>query len=148
MKRPIWLHDIQARQQHTEVSLEGKKPLLGIDYGEKFCGVAWSPDGSSVLPLGVFPRATFTENLEKTLSGKVAVKDLVFGLPKDLNQAENHICEQIRQYAQQWENKGFNIQYIDERFSTRSALGPQDLGAARIDDLAAVHILQSYIDSL
>ena len=44
--------------------------VLALDYGEKFCGLAWSPDGIMVFPLGVFARDQITGEMQKIIRDK------------------------------------------------------------------------------
>lgn len=116
-------------------------PVLGVDYGEKFCGLAWSPDGVVVFPVSVVPRENLLAAIENFLEEK-NIKKIVFGLPLGSRNEENHICEQIRVFASNLQVGGRAIFFQNERFSSQAVMGE----AERIDDLAAAKILEYWFE--
>ena len=137
--------------------------VLGLDYGDKTVGVAISdPFGWTAQGLEIIRRNN--ENEYKQSLGRLAqiideysVEKIVLGYPKNLDNSEGVRCEKTKLYKQRLERRFQNIPVIlwDERFSTvaanRSLMEANVSSAKRkevIDKMAAVHILQGYLDSL
>ena len=133
---------VQREQSSTKTNLF---PVLAIDYGEKFCGCAFSPDGICVFPIGVFPRASFEEKLRALVEVKKA-KILVFGLPLASDGTENFLCTQIRVFAKEFEAIA-PVQFLNERHSTQSLVmsAKYEKQNMRKDDLAAGKILEYFL---
>lgn len=127
--------------QNERENSSQKKILLALDWGEKFCGLAWTPDGQVCLPIGVFPR-TQIENKIKEFAQKKEATKIIIGLPISGDGEENHICQAIRTFAQ--DSILLPIAWVNERGSSQATLSPKK---ERIDDLAAVQILERYLQS-
>lgn len=143
---PKALLNLQAQHERLAQGGAGEKALLGVDYGEKFCGLAVAPDGQTVLPAAVVETSKLSSALESlVVTHKPEV--IVFGLPVSSDGTENHICDQIRALVKTLtpKFKGLRVALINERFSSQKVLSPDK---SRIDDLAAMQILQFYLDSL
>ena len=118
------------------------KNILALDYGTKFCGLAFSPDGAVVLPLMVFE----TENFEAEMAGVLnhrSIDLLVVGLPTSISGQKNQLCFTIQKVVKSWAEKHqLKFDWVNEQFSSRGVLAKGD---KRIDDLAAVKILEFYL---
>jgi len=118
------------------------KITAAIDYGTKYCGIAYSPNGVNVLPVEVVEH----DNLETVLGDLInekGINQLVFGLPLSTNGHENELCEKVRQCARRLKRQfDLPIDYIDERFSSKSVVTNDK--KQRIDDMAAAQILEYY----
>lgn len=131
--------------------------ILGIDMGEKRIGLALSD------PLGYTAQGikTIQVNSPEEICDKIilAIKEnnvdlLVFGLPKNMNGSFGPQAKKVQEYAEKIKSlTGLPIDFEDERLSTASAekvLLMADQSRAKrkkaIDRLAAVIILQSYLD--
>ena len=133
---------------------------LGLDVGDKTIGVAAS-DLLNLTAQGVTtirrvsPEKDFIE-LGKIIS-EYEAKILVFGLPKNMNGTEGERCEFVRNFAAEVQKNFPNLKQIfwDERLSTVAAekflIGEADASRKKrkkvIDKMAAVYILQGYLDS-
>ena len=142
---PKDLLNLQAQYERSEPVKRKKSALLAVDYGEKFCGLAVAPDGMTVLPAAV----VVTQKLETALSSLVEQYKptvVVFGLPVSSDSSENHVCDQIRKVVHQLTPrfKGLVFKLVNERFSSQQTLSPSK---DRIDDLAAMQILEFYLSS-
>ncbi len=141
------LLDLNARHERSNLSKQSDlTPILALDYGEKFCGFAVAPDGQTVLPAAVVS----ADKLESALNSLVEsykIKQLVIGLPVSSDGTENHICKQIKQLGAKLEKQlsAVKISLVNERFSTQAVLSPDK---ERIDDLAAMQILEFYLASV
>lgn len=139
-----------------------KLRCLGLDYGEKTVGVAVSD------PLGITAQAVETieraqENkLRRTLARIEAlireynVGTLVLGFPKNMNNTIGDRAEKSLAFKEMLERRtGLSVVMWDERLTTVAAERALIEGSVRrenrkqvIDQLAAVFILQGYLDQM
>ena len=134
--------------------------ILGLDVGDRTVGVAAS-DLLLMTAQGV--ETIRRETLEKALArlGELmreydAVR-LVVGLPRNMNGTEGDRCEIVRAFAEEIKKAQpeAEIVFWDERLSTVAAaksLIEADVSRKKrrkvIDKMAAVFILQGYLDSI
>ncbi|MEN6351052.1 MAG: Holliday junction resolvase RuvX [Syntrophomonas sp.] len=132
--------------------------IMGLDVGEKRIGVAisdpmgWTAQGHSVLK-----RRTKSEDLEylEQVCREFEVETIVIGFPRNMNGSIGPKALEIEAFATELkEYAGLPMELWDERLTTRSAekvLLEANLSRSKrkqvIDKVAAVHILQSYLDS-
>lgn len=136
--------------------------ILGLDYGEKYVGVAMSdPLGIIGSPLETIYRKE-ENKLRKTyarieeLIKENGVERIVIGLPKNMNNTEGDSAANCREFASNVERRtGLPVVLWDERLSTSSARNIlMESGVRRedrkevIDKIAAGIILQNYLDYL
>lgn len=135
--------------------------ILGLDYGDKTIGVAisdpfgWTAQGVEII------RRTNENEYKKSLArlaeiiSQYEVEKIVLGFPKNMDNTEGSRCEKTRAFKERLEKRFQNIPVIlwDERMSTIAAersLLEADLSRAKrknvIDKMAAVHILQGFLD--
>lgn len=134
--------------------------ILGLDVGDRTVGVAAS-DLLLMTAQGV--ETIRRETLEKDLSRldelmrEYDATTLVVGLPRNMNGTEGERCEVVRAFADAIKEKrpDAEIVFQDERLSTVAAtksLIAADVSRKKrkkvIDKMAAVFILQGYLDSL
>ena len=134
--------------------------ILGLDVGDRTVGVAAS-DLLLMTAQGV--ETIRRETLEKDLSRleelmrEYDATKLVVGLPRNMNGTEGERCEVVRAFADAIKEKrpDAEIVFQDERLSTVAAtksLIAADVSRKKrkkvIDKMAAVFILQGYLDSL
>ena len=134
--------------------------ILGLDYGSKTVGVAVS-DALGITAQGVeIIRREKPSKLRKTLARieelvrEKEVGSIVLGYPKHLNNTEGDRCAQTVEFKEMLE-KRLEIPVIlwDERLTTVVADRTMDeLGVDNhkeyVDEIAAMLILQNYLDSL
>ncbi len=135
---------------------------MGLDYGTKTIGVAVS-DELRITAQGV-------ETIEIRQAGKLRkalarmeeliaeydVETIVLGYPKNMNNTEGERCEATKAFKEKLEKRfGLEVVLWDERQTTVSAERVlQESGVRRehrkeyIDKIAAVFILQGYLDSI
>ncbi len=100
-----------------------------------------------VLPYGVIESDSDDIAIER-ISKLVKVENfslLIFGLPIGLDGHEGVNAMRVRKFGDCLVKQGFEIKYIDERFTSREAdrMG----GQATRDEKAAMLILESYFGS-
>lgn len=136
--------------------------IMGLDYGSKTVGVAIC-DGLGLTAQGIETITRKEENkLRKTLQRIEAlileyeVERIVLGYPKNMNNTEGDRCKATEEFKEMLERRtGLTVVLWDERMSTVAAERTLIEGNVRrenrkeyIDKLAAVFILQGYLDCL
>ena len=136
--------------------------VLGLDYGSKTVGVAVS-DPLGITAQGVETITRKEENkLRKTcarieaLIEEYQVEKLVLGLPKHMNNDLGIRAEKTMEFAEMLKRRtGLEVVFWDERLTTVEAERTlMETGVRRenrkqyTDTIAAVFILQGYLDSV
>ncbi|MFI3175285.1 MAG: Holliday junction resolvase RuvX [Bacillota bacterium] len=137
--------------------------ILGLDFGDKTIGVAVSdPFGWTAQGLCVIPRENpnaFKKPMNElsTIITEKEVETIVLGFPKNMDNTEGSRCAKTEDFAERIRKRFPKIPVIlwDERLSTVAAnrtLMEGNLSRMErksvIDKMAAVHILQGYLDKL
>ncbi|WP_196595179.1 Holliday junction resolvase RuvX [Pectinatus frisingensis] len=132
--------------------------VIGLDVGDKTIGVAVS-DALMLTAQGIetIRRTVWENDLRrlKELFDEYDVDKIVVGLPRNMNGTEGERCDIVRDFAKRLQDVVDNeIIFWDERLSTVAAekyLVAADVSRAKrrkvIDKMAAVFILQGYLDS-
>lgn len=133
--------------------------ILGLDVGEQRIGVALSdPLGWTAQGLCTLERSQEEEkdvNRLNQIIKEYEVEKVVVGLPKNMNGSLGPQAQKVQDFAQKLEAVcGVAVIFWDERLSTVLAertLLDADVSRKKrkrvIDKMAAVVILQSYLDS-
>ena len=133
---------------------------LALDVGDKTIGIAASdPLGLTAQGVKTIRRTSIKNDLKELgeIISEFDAKILVIGLPKNMNGTEGERCEIVRDFAEKIKNHFPNLKQIfwDERLSTVAAekflIGAADVSRKKrkkvIDKMAAVYILQGFLDS-
>jgi len=135
--------------------------IMGLDYGSKTVGVAVS-DPLFLTAQGVeIIRRKSPGKLRQTLARieelirEYEVDRIVLGYPKHMNNSEGERCEKTVEFKEMLERRtGLEVVLGDERLTTVMADRAMMEGGIRredrkeyVDKLAAVFILQNYLDS-
>ena len=136
------------------------KRCLALDVGDKTIGLAVSDLlGLTAQGLETIRRKSINEDIKilGEFMNNYEVDTLIVGLPKNMNGTEGERCQLVRNFANKL-NKAYPhiiINFWDERLSTVAAeksLIAADVSRKKrkkvIDKMAAVHILQGFLDSL
>lgn len=135
------------------------KKIMGLDVGDKRIGIAFS-DALRITAQGyeTYTRQSESEDVAhiKELLLQQNAESIVCGLPKNMNGTIGPQAEKVRAFAALVEEAtGTEIIFSDERLTTvfaERALLEADVSRKKrrkvIDKLAAVTILQGYLDSL
>ena len=138
------------------------KRIMGLDYGDKTVGVAISD------PLGITAqgreiiRRERADKLRRTcarieeLIQEYGVEKIVLGMPKNMDGSEGIRVEKTKEFKAMIERRtGLEVVLWDERLTTVAADRYMDEAGIKgdkrkavVDEIAAVFILQGYLDSL
>ncbi len=132
---------------------------IGLDLGSVTCGVSASDTGFIARTVKTlrFPQDDYEKALDLVLElcKEENPELIVLGYPKLLNDevgVRGHICEEFKELLES--ESGIEVVLWDERYTTKIAeeiLLEADLSRKKrkkkIDQLAAVQILQTYLDS-
>lgn len=136
--------------------------ILGLDFGSKTVGVAVS-DGLLLTAQGLeIIRRQSPNKLRQSLARieeiikEYQVGRIVLGYPKNMNNTEGERCEKTKEFKEMLERRtGLEVVLWDERLTTVSADRlMMETGIRRenrkqyVDEIAAVFILQGYLDYL
>ena len=136
--------------------------ILGLDYGSKTVGVAVSdPLGFTAQGVEIIRRKS-ENKMRQTLArieeliAQYQVEEIVLGLPKNMNNTLGDRAEKSLELNETLERRtGLPVVMWDERLTTVSANRVlMETGVRRenrkehVDEIAAVFILQGYLDYL
>ena len=119
--------------------------LLGIDYGERYIGIAIKKENLSVPYAHKVidkTKSNLIKELEKTID-KEGITKIIIGNPIGLNNNESRMSKLVDEFINSDLSTNFNIPIIkiDERFTSKSLNINK---SKRSDDLSAVQILEAY----
>lgn len=135
--------------------------IMGLDFGSKTVGVAVS-DPLGITAQGIeIVRRTSENKLRRTLARieelakEYGVTEIVLGFPKNMNNTIGERAEKSLAFKEMLERRtGLPVVMWDERLTTVAANRTLIEGGVRrenrkdyVDMLAAVYILQGYLDS-
>lgn len=136
--------------------------IMGLDYGSRTVGVAVSdPLGLTAQGVEIIRREQ-ENKLRRTLArieeliAQYEVTELVLGLPRNMNSTLGERAEKTLEFRAMLERRtGLPVTMWDERLTTVAANRTlMESGVRRerrkeyVDMIAAVYILQGYLDSL
>ena len=133
---------------------------LSLDVGDKTIGIAASDLlGLTAQGVKTIRRTSIKSDLQELgeIISEYDAKILVIGLPKNMNGTEGERCEIVRDFAEKIQKNFPELKQVfwDERLSTVAAekflIGAADVSRKKrkkvIDKMAAVYILQGFLDS-
>ena len=136
------------------------KRYLALDVGDRTIGIAASDLlGLTAQGVETIRRKSLDDDLARLgeLMQSYETNSLVVGLPKNMDGTEGERCEIVRAFVKEIQGRYPETEAIfwDERLSTVAAaksLIAADVSRKKrkkvIDKMAAVHILQGFLDSL
>lgn len=136
------------------------KRYLGLDIGDRTIGVAVSDLlGLTAQGVETIRRKNLASDIARLgeLMQQYETRELVSGYPKNMNGSEGERCEVVRSFIDEVKRvyPDIHVMFWDERLSTVAAtrsLLEADLSRRKrkkvIDKMAAVFILQGYLDSI
>ena len=132
--------------------------ILGLDLGTKTLGVAVSDNLGLIASFYntiVFNSENYDEAIEKLkpVLDEFNINTVVLGLPKNMDNSLGFASERSLNFKEKLEKLGLNVIMQDERLSSVEANNILIKGDTsrkkrkkKVDSLAAVIILQSYLD--
>lgn len=129
--------------------------ILGLDYGERRVGVALSDETKTLASgRGVFSRDRIVEAIGKLIAEN-DVDVVVLGFPFNMDGTGSHMASRVAEFGEFLKVRfSVPVEYMDERLTSvvaEAALREQNIRAERrkqlIDEMSAILILQSYLDS-
>ena len=131
--------------------------IVALDVGDRRIGIAVSdPLGITAQPIETYTRIGYGPDVKHIaeICARYETDQILCGLPRNMDGTQGFQVEKVRQFAQKLEEQGFVIAYYDERMTTmlaENALLEANMHRAdrkkKVDMIAAVMILQSYLDS-
>ena len=133
------------------------KKYLGLDYGEKTIGVSVSPNGNVAVGLTTLRRSqedALRPNLKelKAIIREHGITNIVLGNPLHLSGRESERCIKTLAFKDKLNRyfKSIPVELWDERLSTQAVsrvfqAAPKNFND-KIDEMAAVYILQGFLD--
>lgn len=130
--------------------------IMSVDLGKARTGIAACDNGFLAYPVTVIAEKRKDVLLEKVAEAVKKADLIVVGLPKNMDGSEGESAQNARAFADSLTDAtGIKTVMVDERSTTVMAHGflneTNTRGKKRkavVDSVAAVVILQSYIDSL
>lgn len=133
------------------------KRIVALDVGDRRIGIAVSdPLGITAQPLETYTRVGYGPDVRHIVQiAKTYETDQVLcGLPRNMDGTQGFQVEKVREFAAKLEEQGLVISYYDERMTTMLAEGAlleanmrREDRKKKVDMVAAVMILQSYLDA-
>lgn len=131
--------------------------IIALDVGDRRIGIAVSdPLGITAQPVETYTRVGYGPDVRRILqiAQQYGTNHILCGLPRNMDGSEGFQVEKVREFAEQLEKAGFEISFYDERMTTMLAEGAlleanmsRENRKKKVDMIAAVMILQSYLDA-
>lgn len=133
------------------------KRIVALDVGDRRIGIAVSdPLGITAQPVETYTRVGYGPDVRRVMEicSQYETDQVLCGLPRNMDGSQGFQVEKVRQFAEKLEEQGLVISYYDERMTTMLAESAlleanmrRDDRKKKVDMVAAVMILQSYLDA-
>jgi len=133
------------------------KRIVALDVGDRRIGIAVSdPLGITAQPLETYTRVGYGPDVLHIASicTQYETDQILCGLPRNMDGTQGFQVEKVREFAAKLTEQGLSVSFYDERMTTmlaENALLEANMHRAdrkkKVDMVAAVMILQSYLDS-
>lgn len=131
--------------------------IVALDVGDRRIGIAVSDAlGITAQPLETYTRVGYGPDVRHigAICEKYDTKQILCGLPCNMDGSEGFQTQKVREFAQQLINAGLDVSYYDERMTTMLAEGAlleanmrREERKKKVDMVAAVMILESYLSA-
>ena len=131
--------------------------IVALDVGDRRIGIAVSdPLGVTAQPIETYTRIGYGPDSRHIaeIARRYETDRILCGLPRNMDGTQGGQVQKVRDFAAQLEQAGLSVEYYDERMTTlvaESALLEANMSRAdrkkKVDMVAAVVILQSYLDA-
>ena len=133
------------------------KRIVALDVGDRRIGIAVSdPLGVTAQPIETYTRVGYGPDSRHIaeIARKFETDCILCGLPRNMDGTQGFQVEKVKEFAAKLEELGLSVEYYDERMTTmlaESALLEANMRREdrkkKVDMVAAVVILQSYLDA-
>ena len=133
------------------------KRIVALDVGDRRIGIAVSdPLGITAQPLETYTRVGYGPDARHIaqIAAKYETNQILCGLPRNMDGTQGFQVDKVREFAAKLEELGLAVAYYDERMTTMLAEGAlleanmrREDRKKKVDMVAAVVILQSYLDA-
>ena len=134
------------------------KRIVALDVGDRRTGIAVSdPLGYTAQPIETYNRVGYGPDTRhiKSIADQYETDQILCGLPLNMDGTQGFQTQKVRDFAAKLEEAGLQVEYYDERMTTVLAEGAlleadmrRENRKKKVDMVAAVMILQSYLDSM
>ena len=131
--------------------------IVALDVGDRRIGIAVSdPLGVTAQPIETYTRIGYGPDSRyiAEIARRYETDRILCGLPRNMDGTQGFQVEKVKEFAAKLEELGLVIEYYDERMTTmlaESALLEANMRREdrkkKVDMVAAVVILQSYLDA-
>ena len=131
--------------------------IVALDVGDRRIGIAVSdPLGFTAQPVETYTRVGYGPDTRRIvqLAGQYETNRILCGLPLNMDGTQGFQTQKVREFAAKLEEAGLTVEFYDERMTTvlaEDALLEADMRREnrkkKVDMVAAVMILQSYLDA-
>lgn len=131
--------------------------IVALDVGDRRIGIAVSdPLGLTAQPIETYTRIGYGPDARHIaeIARTYETERILCGLPRNMDGTQGFQAEKVREFAAKLEELGLLVEYYDERMTTmlaESALLEANMRREdrkkKVDMVAAVVILQSYLDA-
>ena len=133
------------------------KRIVALDVGDRRIGIAVSdPLGLTAQPVETYTRVGYGPDTRRIaeIASQYETDQILCGLPLNMDGSQGFQVEKVREFAAKLEEAGLQVTFYDERMTTvlaEQALLEADMRRdhrkKKVDMVAAVMILQSYLDA-
>lgn len=131
--------------------------IVALDVGDRRIGIAVSdPLGLTAQPIETYTRVGYGPDTRRIaqLAQQYDTNRILCGLPLNMDGTQGFQTQKVREFAAKLEEAGLTVEFYDERMTTvlaEDALLEADMRREnrkkKVDMVAAVMILQSYLDA-
>ena len=118
--------------------------ILSIDFGERYLGFAIRTEKTRIpIPLNVVDSKNDEPlSILKKYVNDYKIEFIVIGYPIGLNNSQNRMTKLVDEFINVLQTLNLEVHKIDERLSSKLFKNNK---SARVDDLSALEILESYL---
>ena len=131
--------------------------IVALDVGDRRIGIAVSdPLGITAQPIETYTHVGYGPDTRRIaqLAQQYVTNRILCGLPLNMDGTQGFQTQKVREFAAKLEEAGLTVEFYDERMTTvlaEDALLEADMRREnrkkKVDMVAAVMILQSYLDA-
>ena len=131
--------------------------IVALDVGDRRIGIAVSdPLGLTAQPVETYTRVGYGPDTRRIaqLAQQYGTNRILCGLPLNMDGTQGFQTQKVREFSEKLTEAGLTVEFYDERMTTVLAEGAlleadmrRENRKKKVDMVAAVMILQSYLDA-